>query len=258
MPSRISFPSFLSSHRASVGCESISLSREDQSPDLATCMTAASDLKTLVATLRTRISEGTLDAAAVQGATGELASIGYAYDDSLFPPLPKDLEDPGTDLQAPNSLAEALLWKMGKWKVYKSFASHYSDSSSLPTTTDVVFYAFAKHLKNRSLPIYDQHALRALWAIDAKLSDGQASTCRHLLTKKDGYWKPIASGSKSPKGYELYVSRIAKLCEEGIAHEDFDKLLMPLGQALKDFTKNVGEFVSLAGCAGYQPAPPEA
>ena len=232
------------------GDQEIPLSIQDLTLPFATCMTAKSDLKELVSSLRKCVNDRGLDADAVREATAKLERIGYAYDASRFPPLPNDLQWDGPDLHAPSSLAEALLWKMGKWKVYKSFTSYYSNPSSLPTTSDVVFYAFAQHLRDRSLPIYDQHALRALWAIDAGLTDDQASTCRGLLAKRNGDWKTIASGPSSPKGYRIYASRISELCAADLRHDDFDKLLMPLGQALKTVTENVKDFVELAGCAG--------
>jgi len=206
-------------------------------------------LKALVSTLRGHTTEGTLNAAAVQAATADLSRLGYAYDASLFPPLPTNHRWGIPALVEPQSLAEALLWKMGKWKIYKSFVAHYGNASSTPKNTDVVFHAFAKHLRDPSRPIYDQHALRALWAIDAGLTPEQASACRNLLVKRSGKWKPIASGSKTPVGYQIYAVRVAALCSDDVLLGDLDKLLMPLGQALKDNTATLSEFTQFAGHA---------
>ncbi|MEL7935847.1 hypothetical protein [Pseudomonas delhiensis] len=205
-------------------------------------------LGAIVALLRNHIQVGTLDAHAVQTATTELAKHHYKYDADLFPPLPSNNHWPAPTLAAPQSLAEALLWKMGKWQIYKSFVAHYSSTSSTPKNTDTVFYAFAKHLQNPARPIYDQHALRALWAIDTKLTPQQAKICRNLLAKKDGTWKSIITGSNTSAGYDLYAERIVDLEKGGASLSALDKLLMPLGQALKGNTVNVSEFVKLAGC----------
>jgi hypothetical protein len=204
-------------------------------------------LGTIVATLQNRIQEGKLDADAVHSATNKLAEHLYKYDTGLFPALPSDYPWAIPELAAPESLAEALLWKMGKWNIYKSFAAYYSSPSSLPKSTDSVFYAFAKHLQNPENPIYDQHALRALWAIDAKLTPDQANICYSLLVKRDGTWKLIISGSKTKAGYDLYIERITALAKDGVTLGDLDRLLMPLGQALKGNMANVSEFRNLVG-----------
>jgi len=209
-------------------------------------------LETIVASLRNHVQEGTLSARAVQVATSELAEHGNKYDAVLFPALPSDFHWSVPALDAPESLAEALLWKMGKWKVYKSFVAHYSSTSTTPKNTDAVFHAFAKHLRDRDKPIYDQHALRALWAVDTHLTPEQAGICRKLLVKKSGAWKPIASGTNTSAGYKLYVDRITELRKGGASLNALDKLLMPLGQALKRNTANVSEFVKLAGLEGHE------
>ncbi len=212
-------------------------------------MPLKNELKSIVSLLRINIQAKTLNAEIVQTATANLAKHNYEYDATLFPSLPSTPQWAVPQLTKPESLAEALLWKMGKWKIYKSFVAHYSNPSSTSKNTDVVFYAFAKHLQNEANPIYDQHALRALWAIDTNLTQQQARICRSLLAKKDGDWKPIATGSNASAGYQLYVERISKLGECGASLSVLDRLLMPLGQALKDNTANISEFVKLAGCA---------
>lgn len=203
-------------------------------------------LKNIVSKLRQHVQANTLDVNAVQSATDDLAKLGYCYDAQLFPPLPTQ-NWAAPSHTTPQSLAEALLWKMGKWKIYKSFAEHYEDTSSKPKN-DVVFYAFAKHLQDPKKPIYDQHSLRAILAVDTNLASRERALCRSLLFKKDGNWKPIISGSKSFDGYTIYVQRVKELEKGGASLDALDKLLMPLGQALKDSVKNSDEFHQLAGC----------
>src|SRR6185437_7897183 len=95
----------------------------------------------------------------------------------------------------PANLSEALLWKLGKWKSYKKFASNYKNSAAQPTKTDVVFFAFARHLEDRdNNPIYDQHAIRALWAICGKLTPEECERCKSVLLDGEGKWKTTGSG----------------------------------------------------------------
>lgn len=83
-------------------------------------------------------------------------------------------------------MAEALLWKMGKWTAYKNFVRHYQSEEKLTSTGDVVFAAFTRHLRDSSNPIYDQHALRAMWAINSRLSTAEQLMCRKALFKSKG------------------------------------------------------------------------
>jgi hypothetical protein len=207
------------------------------------------EIKAIISSLQGHVKAGTLGATVVREATSALARQGYQYDSIQFPELPTNFLWDTSSCNSPQSLAEALLLKMGKWTIYKSFVEHHINPGSVPKNTDVVFFAFAKHLKDRSKPIYDQHALRALWAIDINLSPEQGTLCRGLLAKRDGIWKQTISGSKAPEGYKVYVERIDELCKGGAALGDVDKLLMPLGQAIKDHTANVAEFRLLSGFA---------
>lgn len=212
-------------------------------------MSIKAGIKAVITSLQGHVKAGSLDAAVVRDATSALALHGYHYDALKFPELPSNFNWDAADHHAPQSLAEALLWKMGKWPVYKSFVEHHANPASEPQNTDVVFYAFAKHLKDSGKPIYDQHTLRALWAIDSGLTSDQRTLCRALLAKKDGNWKQIISGSRAPEGYALYAERITELCSGGVVMGDLDKLLMPLGQGLKDHTAGVTEFEQLSGFA---------
>jgi hypothetical protein len=105
-------------------------------------------VKKIISSLRGHVASGTLDAIVVCDATAELAKHGYQYNSNLFPALPANHHWAIPALIAPESLAEALLWNMGKWTIYKSFVEHHVNAASAPKNTDVVFYAFAKHLKD--------------------------------------------------------------------------------------------------------------
>jgi len=126
---------------------------------------------------------------------------------------------------------------MGKWEVYKTFCLDYSNNHS-KLEGGFVFGAFAKHLKNRLNPIYDQHALRALWAI-CDLSDNEKDNCSAFLFDGSGKWKEVGSGGVAGSCYELFMKHVGHLCSNNrISNAELDRVLMPLGQARKKSTKN--------------------
>lgn len=210
-------------------------------------------LKKLVESLQDRIRENLLDNETVKSATASLARIGYEYDANLFPELPVNAAFSSNVGHAPNNLAEALLWKMGKWNVYKDFVRNFDSNDPLVKKTDVVFAAFAKHLANSDNPIYDQHALRAMWAINITLESFERDQCKSALVKskgeEKGKWKATLSGKETITCYNLYVTKINTLTKNGIPKSALDRLLMPLGQALKDNSRNYNEFIELCGLA---------
>lgn len=208
-------------------------------------------LKKLISSLQEEIRKESLNCDAIKTATETLASIGYQYDANLFPELKADAEFTSTVGSQPNNLAEALLWKMGKWNVYKDFVNNYNSNGSLVKKTDVVFAAFAKHLRDSANPIYDQHALRAMWAINTHLEPQEKEQCKAALFKskgkEKGKWKATLSGSETITCYNLYVAKLSALSNNGLSKSALDKLLMPLGQALKLNCKNYEDFISLCG-----------
>ena len=107
-----------------------------------------------------------------------LKNIGFAYDVDKFPELQSTEKFEVNSGYTPNNLAEALLWKLGKWKSYKNFSNYFAEEESAPTKDDVVFFAFAKHLSNNGNPIYDQHVLRAIWAVDSSLTKQDRQNCK--------------------------------------------------------------------------------
>lgn len=182
----------------------------------------------------------------VEKATKTLAKI-RTYNRDKFPKLVDTDKFKDTSGTTPGNLAEALLWKLGKWKVYKNFASNFTNSQPKITQTDVVLSAFARHLKNTGAPIYDQHALRALWAISSEFSASDVKNCKSVLFDGKNKWKKSGSGGDTVKCYELFLTHMKTLAESNNAAsmEALDKLLMPLGQAIKRSTGSYKEFCEL-------------
>jgi len=208
------------------------------------------DVREVVADLRAAIAGGGLTERKVDEAIHALSEI-RTYNEKKFPAFSSaDLKD--TSGSVPQTLAEALLWKLGKWKVYKKFAANYSAQSPSPTKSDVVLFAFVKHLKDRSLPIYDQHSVRALWAIDPEMNKHK-SKLKRLLFKRNGKWRPTGGGKHTRECYDIFVDRIPKILSKTNAPslDKLDRLLMPLGQSIKRATKKApndfGAFSEMLG-----------
>lgn len=212
-------------------------------------MTKESPLGKLITSLQKKISEGGLDKSAIKEATKELAKLGYQYDDDRFPLLVGTEAFPNNSSDSPQNLAEALLWKLGKWKAYKNFCDNYATEQPAPTKTDVVFYAFAMHLKDKNKPIYDQHAIRSLWAISGRLTAGEREKCKSLLFNKRNKWKQSGTGKCAIDCYSIFVNHVNDLVSAsgGASKSELDRLLMPLGQAIKGSTETYIEFASLCG-----------
>ncbi len=203
-------------------------------------------LKKIISNLQKSISEGNITSETIYQTTETLSEIGYKYNDTLFPALSNT--DNFIDIigDSPSNLAEALLWKLGKWTSYKNFVDYYKNEDSKAKKTDVVFFAFAKHLKNKENPIYDQHAIRGLWAICSKFNPDEKNKCKSLLFDSDNKWKQVGSGKETLICYELFVKHINFISNSAkISKEDIDRLLMPLGQAIKQNTKTYKEFCLL-------------
>jgi hypothetical protein len=123
-------------------------------------------LEKIVTTLRDLIQKCTLDADAYQSATTKLAEQNYGYN-AKFPPLIlSNFSWSSLRLGAPETLAEALLWKRGRWNIYKTFVNYYSNPSILSKSIDTVFFAFAKHLQDSKLQYaIDIHSARS-WRLN--------------------------------------------------------------------------------------------
>lgn len=212
-------------------------------------MRTESALGKFIKTLQFAIANGGINEEIVARSIAELGVLGHTYDQERFPALINTENYADTSTNSPSNLAEALLWKLGKWKAYKKFVANYSAINPESTKTDVVFFAFARHLKDKKNPIYDQHAIRALWAISNSFTDDEMKKCKSLLFDRSGKWKQAGSGSESIECYELFVRHINDLVNpsNGVSLGKIDYLLMPLGQAIKKTTKTYNEFQVLCG-----------
>jgi hypothetical protein len=200
------------------------------------------ELKKLVIALRKANRDKAMTRTVVGAATRKLGSLGHAYRSDMFPPLRTRFDT--VELQgSPTNLAEALLWKLRKWPAYENFVFHHSTAKSEPGATGVVFYAFAKHLRKKAIPIYDQHVLRALWAI-GRLNKKERDLCKKVLMNGNE-WEDYGSGSSMTAAYALFLEKMAVLRASGVSNEKLDKLLMPLGQALKKHSSGYANFVAL-------------
>lgn len=212
----------------------------------------------ILADLRGSIARRALDRRAVSNACRALENVNenYRYDDGAFPQLTDTHQFVVHVGTTPTNLAEAMLWKLGRWKAYKRFAANYKDPLAEPTTQDVVLFGFARHLKDKSRPIYDQHAIRAIWAIDDNLTPAESAICKSVLFDTHHKWKASGSGSDTIDCYNLFVRRVANLApaEGNVTNIELDRLLMPLGQAIKELTGSYEEFMALcqAGAGASQ------
>jgi len=192
----------------------------------------------LIEKINTAIKHEKLSEDFITGAVNELVNLRFkSYDTEKFPELlnlPLPLGQVG---DSPTNLAEALLWKLGKWNTYKTFAKNYNNKNlKVSTEGGIVLSAFAKHLQDNKNPIYDQHTIRALWAV-YPFNQEESSLCKKLLFDQKENWKAVGSGDDG-SCYELFVRQLDEICTRNkIDNKILDKLLMPLGQALKNATK---------------------
>ena len=96
----------------------------------------------LVSKLQQSVDEGGMTSEFVSSAIKDLKEFGCEYDYDTFPRLVDTEQFSDKSGETPANLAEALLWKLGKWKSYKKFAKQFADEKSTPNNDDVVFYAF--------------------------------------------------------------------------------------------------------------------
>ena len=197
------------------------------------------NLQKLVSKLKTAVRTEQLSKNEISDAIDALERLGHkAYDYNKFPQLENTSSFDAGVGSTPATLAEALLWKLGKWPTYKTFVENYKTKGlEVSKRGGIVFSAFAKHLQNNDFPIYDQHAIRAIWAI-CELVPTDQNLCIALLLDKSGLWKKAGSGDDG-SCYTLFVRHIEHICEKNaVTHRELDLLLMPLGQALKKETRS--------------------
>ncbi len=196
------------------------------------------NVQELVSKLKSAVAQEQLSGTVISEAIDTLKRLGHkTYDSNKFPQLENTSSfDVGVG-STPATLAEALLWKLGKWPTYKTFVENYQTKDlEVSTRGGIVFSAFAKHLQNYEFPVYDQHAIRAIWAI-CQLEANEQSLCKALLLDRSGAWKQSGSGDDG-SCYKLFVHNVEQICKQnGVTHRDLDLLLMPLGQTLKKETR---------------------
>jgi len=196
------------------------------------------NMNELVAKLKLAITQKRLTNEEINKTIDSLRELGHnTYDRNKFPPL-EDTESFDVSIgSTPRTLAEALLWKLGKWPTYKTFVENYkTENLEVSKKGGVVFSAFAKHLQNNDFPIYDQHAIRSIWAI-CELEEADQDLCKSLLLDTSGAWKQAGSGDDG-SCYKLFVDQVESVCKDNnVSHRDLDMLLMPLGQAIKKETR---------------------
>ena len=196
-------------------------------------------LADLIGYLQSSVANKKLTLEVINDAKGKLSRLGFKqYDLKKFPKLSGTASFSGEVSSSPQTLAEALLWKLGKWTSYQTFVKNFNDKNlKVSSQGGVVFSAFAKHLQDNENPIYDQHAIRALWAI-CKFTEQESKKCKSLLFDGRGDWKDAGSGDDG-SCYEIFIKYVRKLCDDKkLSNDDLDRLLMPLGQAIKKETKN--------------------
>lgn len=201
-------------------------------------------LSWIVSNLKSAITNKNLNENLAEQHIGNLSNLGFKYDQETYPELRKtELFLPNME-DSPQNLAEALLWKLGKWPSYKNFVHYYDGKDKKPKKTDIIFYAFAKHLRDNNDPIFDQHTLRSMWAVDSLLTKEEGALCKQFLMSKRK-WKPSGSGSSGMQCYDLYKRFIRRVQSFYNDIKRLDMLLMSLGQALKKNTQGYDEFCDL-------------
>ena len=164
----------------------------------------------------------------------------YHYNCKKFPALKRTKHLSMGSIVTPQSVAEAYIWKQGKWKEYGKFVGWYYYPDAKPPKDRIVMYAYAKHLRDPSLPIFDQHALRSLWAISDVLWAARLDPCKdYLVVAKTNNWKDSGNSRTSALlCYRLFCAEfIATRAANNISQYRFDQLLWSLGKALKSISK---------------------
>jgi hypothetical protein len=188
--------------------------------------------------------------------SNKLSGIGpYVYDTDKYPPLEHDQLDQLEPKTGLDSLAQLFIWKRGDWQKYKNFLSYYSDNAlSDAPKKGVVNFAFAHHLlSNKRMPIFDQHSARAVWAIMGSRDSAWDHYRDYMFYKKD-HWRTDSEYLKvnlQAKCYRDFLLDVAYLAgstnDDAKQYAAADRLLMPLGKAIKDHVKTLDDFYKLCG-----------
>ena len=214
----------------------------------------------LVVSIRNKLSSCLTDEH-IRNGLNVLEQNGFEYEDGLYPALTGTKKLPVHSISTPSNLAEALLWKQGDWNKYQRFVRNYfAESPSVPDD-GVVHFAFAIHLRDNRKPIFDQHALRAMWAISDRLAstrmvdnlrganlsklkknsraykNPEENPCKCYLMSPDGEWNENHPKGSSTESYLQFVEAISDLHKaHKLDRRQLDRFLMVLGSALKDLS----------------------
>jgi hypothetical protein len=207
------------------------------------------ELSKLVSSIRKRLKgEASIVEEQIDAWRKQLKKIdkSYRYEAKKYPDLKKGRIDfpkePKKDENFPQNPAEALLWKQGDWLKYRKFLKWGSSKETPNPPARIVQYAFALYLKDMDggRPIFDQHSLRALWAIRRKgRKKNGAQCCYKYLLSDEGSWKGTPGSGSPVASYDWYRKELEEIVNivPIDLRNDFDKLLMPLGKALKKLSK---------------------
>src|SRR4051812_5522427 len=83
-------------------------------------------LKRIISRLQRAVANGGITRTLLKSTSIELSKLRHSYRHDKFPRLGDMSNIEATLADSPSSLAEALLWKMGKWQAYKSFVGNYT------------------------------------------------------------------------------------------------------------------------------------
>ncbi len=199
----------------------------------------------LINEIRSSIKNRTLNCNFIIDKIEELKKIDkkYTYDQDKYPTLNYEVINKATEPQIPtnpSTLADAYIWKQGNWKKYTDFIKFFKNKTEEVSGEAAVFKAFAKHIRDpQNVPIFDQHAFRAILGIFQENNQeewGTSESGYEYLVNKSGEWHDDQNTRNhySERAYQFYFAKINRLMESCDNLSLIDRLLMPLGKALKD------------------------
>lgn len=179
----------------------------------------------------------------------------YKHDKDKYPPLVFMGPEEYSLGEEPETLAQLYIWKRGDWSKFENFVGYYLDRDlDEPPKKGAVNFAFAHHLKSRGkLPIFDQHSARALWAIMGN-SRPKWRNYQDYLFYKPTHWRTESEYLQVYLQASCYrdfledMEYLAGGCDDLVSqYAAADKLLMPLGKAIKEHVKDLDNFEKLCG-----------
>ena len=208
-------------------------------------------IKNLVSDARAGFAKG-VGKKEVDGFKIRLKSIRsvFVYDDERYPNLAHRGEYVARRSDYPVSLAEAYIWKRGDWKKYRNFCEYYSmEGAPDKERSAPVFFYFARHLADKNNAIYDQHGLRAAWALSSGTVPDMEEKLKEALLTREKKWQKSGKAKAMHECHEFYVEFIDSIVKKSapLTREELDHFLMPLGKAIKILTKSYSDFVCIRG-----------